>query len=277
MEAQPRRAYPTDLNDQQWRRLAPLMSLPLAPLMPFCYKKHMATDGSENTVLQEVSEWRKRGEELRAKLLEEHTILSARLKEIDEALAGIALPQQMTQQAQEEPALIPEDGSASDMVRAVLNKLPGWKSATEIIRDVHTLKPLLHDARIHSAIYRLVKAGKIISHGRKGTKKYRLAGATLTAREDASGLSVKVWGEGQNERGHPRKGLINPDSIAGRAIAVLKDAHSPLHVDEIVARMEANGGKVNKMSLVGALSRFAQKKHFISRADRPNMFGLREG
>jgi hypothetical protein len=224
----------------------------------------MTTDGSGNTVLQEVSEWRKRGEELRAKLLEEHTALSTRLKEINEALAEIALPQQVMPHAKEEPTLMPEGESASDMVRAVLHKHPEWRSATEIIREVHTLKPLLHDARIHSAIYRLVKAGKITSRGRKGTKAYQMAG---------TGQSVA---ENHHEGGHPHKGLINPDSIAGRAIAVLKDAHAPLHVNEIIARMETRGGKVSKMSLVGALSRLAKEKRFIDRANRPNTFGLRE-
>ncbi|SRR5260370_16174550 len=76
--------------------------------------------------------------------------------------------------------------------------------------------------------------------------------------------------------GHPKKGLLDPDSDPGRARAVLEMAGQSLHVNEILKMIEEKYGKPPKRtSLVGALSRYSkQGLHFMRTA--PNTFGLIE-
>lgn len=134
----------------------------------------MVNEGLGNTVLQEVSEWRRQGEELRARLMEERNALSARLKEIDEALAGIPDSTQFIKPPQVEPIPVAESSSAPDIVLSVISSHPKGIGAAEIIREAQSIRPTLDAALIHSAIYRLVKRGEVLSLGKRGTKVYRL-------------------------------------------------------------------------------------------------------
>lgn len=69
------------------------------------------------------------------------------------------------------------------------------------------------------------------------------------------------------------KGEIVPTSSVGRTVEVLKRAGKPLHVDEIIKQIEAEGHKVNKTTLVGNFSRYVKAKRVFYRA-APSVFGL---
>jgi len=79
-------------------------------------------------------------------------------------------------------------------------------------------------------------------------------------------------------RGHPKKGLLEPDSDAGRTHAVLQAAGHALHIEEIMSGIKAKYGESPKYtSLVGALSRYAKRgQHFARTPGRPNTFELPE-
>lgn len=78
--------------------------------------------------------------------------------------------------------------------------------------------------------------------------------------------------------GHPKKGLLDPDSDPGRAHAVLQAAGHALHVDEIMLAIKTKYGEAPvRTSLIGALSRYAKRgQHFARTPGRPNTFGLPE-
>ncbi len=78
--------------------------------------------------------------------------------------------------------------------------------------------------------------------------------------------------------GHPKKGLLDPDSDAGRARAVLQAAGHALHVKEIMSAIEAKYGKAPvRTSLIGVLARYAKRgQHFVRTPGRPNTFELPE-
>ena len=67
---------------------------------------------------------------------------------------------------------------------------------------------------------------------------------------------------------------IRPDSAVGQAVAVLRDAAKPLHIDEIVKRVTAKGGAPNKASLVSSLHRHAKKRSVFVKTKKPGEFGL---
>ncbi|MCW5889082.1 MAG: winged helix-turn-helix domain-containing protein [bacterium] len=75
--------------------------------------------------------------------------------------------------------------------------------------------------------------------------------------------------------GAQAKNHFAPTSQVGLAIAVLRDAGSPLHVTEIMRRIMDRGGSVKKASLVGSLARLVNEKRVFVRK-RPNVFGLLE-
>lgn len=76
--------------------------------------------------------------------------------------------------------------------------------------------------------------------------------------------------------GHPMKGVIVPDSDAGRARHEIIDAGKPLHINVILDKIEQRTGhRPKRTSLVGALARYAKEgRHFV-RTD-PNTFGVME-
>ena len=81
-------------------------------------------------------------------------------------------------------------------------------------------------------------------------------------------LSSKGIGKGRAD--------IKPDSDAGQAWAVLREAGTPLHVTDILKAIEKKKGKAPvRASLVSALARYSKKKRVFYRA-RPNTFGLLE-
>lgn len=71
------------------------------------------------------------------------------------------------------------------------------------------------------------------------------------------------------------KGEIVPTSSVGRTVTVLKRVGKPVHVDEIIKQIQADGHKVNKNTLVGNLSRYVKAGRVFYRA-APSVFGLLE-
>lgn len=71
-----------------------------------------------------------------------------------------------------------------------------------------------------------------------------------------------------------RPEIVSTSSV-GRTVAVLRRAGKPLHVDEIIKQIEAEGAQVNKTTLVGNLSRYVKAKLVFYRAE-PSVFGLAE-
>lgn len=64
-------------------------------------------------------------------------------------------------------------------------------------------------------------------------------------------------------------------SSMGRAVEVMRQNGRPLHVDEIIRRIEAAGHKVKKTTLVGNLSRYNAAKRVVFRP-KPSFYGLLE-
>jgi hypothetical protein len=73
--------------------------------------------------------------------------------------------------------------------------------------------------------------------------------------------------------GAAAKGHFSATSQVGLTVAVLRDAGSPLHITDIIKRIEDGGQKVNKMSLVGSISRLVKERRTFFRK-KPNVFGL---
>jgi len=73
--------------------------------------------------------------------------------------------------------------------------------------------------------------------------------------------------------GPAAKGYIGPSSQVGLALAVLREEGTPLHIKDVVQRIERRGGKVKFASLVGSFARLVKEERVIFRA-RPNVYGL---
>lgn len=72
-----------------------------------------------------------------------------------------------------------------------------------------------------------------------------------------------------------RRAVFKPESSVGLSVRVLKQEGSPLHAKDLVERIGKLGHKVNKITLVGNLSRLVKAERLFFRAG-PNVFGLRE-
>jgi len=66
-----------------------------------------------------------------------------------------------------------------------------------------------------------------------------------------------------------------PGSSVGRAAKVLRTEGKPLHVDELLPRVQRRGHEVKKTTLVGNLSRYVNAGVVFNRP-APNTFGLLE-
>lgn len=237
----------------------------------------MVDVSTKNQVLVELEEWRRRGNELRARLLEDRRILVERLKEIETALAQI--PREPSGQPIMVSFPLAEEArnlSAPDIVRAVLAQHGGPLGAAEIIETAQKIRPGIDPVLVHSAIHRLVRGRRLMPIGKRGKRRYRLQ--LQTEMMNAMSLTgvLSVAQDGPTETGHPRKGKIAPDSILGRAIEILRLAGTPLHVKQIMEKMSSRGRKVNFTSLVGALARLSKERRIICRDKKPNTFGLIE-
>jgi len=96
---------------------------------------------------------------------------------------------------------------------------------------------------------------------------------TFEASLEAQLRAVRRLRQGETElkKKRPRKGLSQVD----RAYDVLKKARAPLHVSELLARMEAAfGQRVDRESLVSSLAKKVARGDRFLRTDK-NTFGLR--
>ena len=74
---------------------------------------------------------------------------------------------------------------------------------------------------------------------------------------------------------HDRRRGVVPTSTVGRSIEAIRQAGKPLHVKELLKRLDADGHKVNKSTLVGNLSRYVKLKQVFYRPG-PSVYGLLE-
>ena len=68
---------------------------------------------------------------------------------------------------------------------------------------------------------------------------------------------------------------VKPGSHTAHAIEVLREAKKPLHVDDLIAQMEALGHPAPKASVVGALARHVTNRRIFYRP-KPSVYGLLE-
>lgn len=84
----------------------------------------------------------------------------------------------------------------------------------------------------------------------------------------------------QPSRGRPRgrrAGSVDPDSIIGRAISLLREVNEPRHVDSLLAALREQGVDAKKQSLVSALAKLAKTGRVVYRVTgRPSTFALLE-
>ncbi len=81
--------------------------------------------------------------------------------------------------------------------------------------------------------------------------------------------------QAQRWKGKPTTGLYKPDSSVGLAVGVLRDFEKPLHINEMIARIEQRGHKVKKATLVGMIASYVKRGLVFERV-KPNTFGLLE-
>ena len=107
-----------------------------------------------------------------------------------------------------------------------------------------------------------------------------LAGVDIAVHTRAGGPKVKAT-KGKKLPSHSAKAAsrataaIVPTSSIGLTVSVLREAATPLYIDEIIKRIAENGHKVKKTTLVGNLSRYIKDKKVFYRA-APNTYGLVE-
>lgn len=92
-------------------------------------------------------------------------------------------------------------------------------------------------------------------------------GDTLTARDRVRRRAVPV---------HPMKGKINPKSSIGHTVAVLRESGVPLHINDILSRVNKRGGEAKKTSLVSSTMKMCKRGYMFYKADQPSTFGLLE-
>jgi hypothetical protein len=106
-----------------------------------------------------------------------------------------------------------------------------------------------------------------------------LAGGTqfeIQLHESGSQLDRFQRRKSSGGRYHPMQGKVNPKSSIGHTIAVLREAMMPLHIDEIVSRVQKRGGRVKKQSLVSTMAKMDKQGKVFARFPGPNTFGLLE-
>jgi len=156
-------------------------------------------DAPEVRALDLVKQWLQQGAGLREQLEAEEALLTSRLREVREALAKMPSAEtgKPTPPAASLPSVAPapprvavsndewmsrlrsQDLTAPDLVLAVLARKHRWMSALEILAAAQEVKADIEATIVHSAIYRLVKAGRIQSRGTKRSMTYAPLGEIM--------------------------------------------------------------------------------------------------
>jgi hypothetical protein len=78
-------------------------------------------------------------------------------------------------------------------------------------------------------------------------------------------------------RVHSLQGQFRPKSGVGYSVAVLREHGNPLHVDDLIRRIQERGKRrIRKPSLSSTLAKMAKEGRIFYRAQLPNTFGLLE-
>ncbi|MEP7125934.1 MAG: hypothetical protein ABJE95_33690 [Byssovorax sp.] len=150
------------------------------------------TDSAE--VLDRVQAWRQQGAQLYEKLLADRSVLIARLKEIDAALALLpgakpALEGFPTEPTAETLAVVTPsaESKASDLplslatlkklsmpqlVKVAVHHHPMGITASGVIEFARRALPKATPGLVHSGLYRNLESGDIRSEGTRGTRVY---------------------------------------------------------------------------------------------------------
>ncbi len=71
----------------------------------------------------------------------------------------------------------------------------------------------------------------------------------------------------------PKISEPRPDSDISKVLNLLRESDKPLHIDEILKKLEYEHDKRKKVSLVGSLTSYIRNGRFFKRYG-PNVFGL---
>jgi hypothetical protein len=126
-----------------------------------------------DTMLPEVYEWQQRGWALYARLIAEREALAALLANLDAAIATVTA---LISAPQPEQPVSQTVGSATALVRAILQHHPDGLTTPAIIREACRVRRRLNPSTIYSAVSRLAnKYDMLVVHGTKRNRKYQLA------------------------------------------------------------------------------------------------------
>lgn len=138
-----------------------------------------------SSVKDQIAEWRRTGETLRAQLETRRQELCAELADVEGALAE--LPQSGASQpvnshrpngAHSAAPTTPATrltGSVPEMVLAVLRAASAPLDAAQVIDALHQGGTAVEGTEVHSGLYRLIKRGRIVATGNRGSRLYREA------------------------------------------------------------------------------------------------------
>lgn len=153
----------------------------------------MASQSTDNDILEEAAEWQRQGAALRERLLAERATLAERLRIIDESLSalsnatnkaganvGPARSNGVTALVHHVPK-VKRTVSAYEVVRNILQANPQGLDASSTVKIVKEIRPRMGKAYVQACLYRLKKDGEANVTGEKGAWIYRLKEGADTA------------------------------------------------------------------------------------------------
>ncbi len=88
--------------------------------------------------------------------------------------------------------------------------------------------------------------------------------------------SIDTWQEAKKllPREDETERTLRPDSLVGKTFAILEKSEKPLHVTEILKRMNEPNTPEKRVSLSGSLAAYVRRNEIFTRP-APNTFGLK--
>jgi hypothetical protein len=98
----------------------------------------------------------------------------------------------------------------------------------------------------------------------------------LEAKIREARASIETWLEAKKllPREDEVERALRPDSLVGKTFAILQKANKPLHVSEILRRMNEPNTPEKRVSLSGSLAAYVRRNEIFTRPS-PNTFGLK--
>lgn len=145
----------------------------------------------ETPVLDAVSSWIQRGNELRERLVRQRGAAVAELQRIDAALASIghapgsigesiqAITASSGTQAIPAQLASVKNQSITEIVRTVVESNHAGISAKRVVEIAHAMKIKIKPVDAYAALYRMVKRGELTSKGSRGDRTYHAADGAM--------------------------------------------------------------------------------------------------